>query len=332
MEKEFLLEAHRSVNSLLRKLALGMERKELNEKIVQLTEHLFGERMASILLLNTEKQTLHLEYAPNLPHFYNEKIEGVEIGEGIGSCGESAALKQAVIVSDINQHPNWAAFLPLTQQANLHACWSVPILSSNDHVLGTFAIYSQFPSKPHEFEVEILELLASLYSVALEKYELEDQLQYYATRDSLTRCLNRRALLCEAKKVLKKRCFGEKIMGCMFVDVDNFKSINDTYGHRFGDEILQRVAKVLDDATTACAKVGRYGGDEFVVFSCFNSEETFSSTYRVLNRTLQDALYIDGTQFSVSVGMAFEKNPNGLGGLIAEADKNMYQIKQSKVH
>ena len=332
MEKDFLLEAHRSVNSLLRRLALGLERKELNEKIIQLTEHLFGERMASILMLNPDTQTLHLEHAPNLPQFYNEKIEGVSIGEGIGSCGEAAALKKAVIVSDINQHPNWAAFLPLTQQANLHACWSVPILSSNDHVLGTFAIYSQCPSEPHEFEVEILELLASLYSVALEKYELEDQLQYYATRDSLTRCLNRRALLFEAQKVLEKRCFGEKIMGCMFVDVDKFKSINDTYGHRFGDEILERVAKVLDDATTACAKVGRYGGDEFVVFSCFNSEESFSQTYRVLNSTLQEALYIDGTQFSVSVGMAFEKNPNGLSGLIAQADKNMYQIKQSKVH
>ncbi|MEF1226763.1 sensor domain-containing diguanylate cyclase [Vibrio fortis] len=332
MEKDFLLEAHRSVNSLLRRLALGLDRKELNEKIIQLTEHLFGERMASILMLNPDTQTLHLEHAPNLPQFYNEKIEGVSIGEGIGSCGEAAALKKAVIVSDINQHSNWAAFLPLTQQANLHACWSVPILSSNDHVLGTFAIYSQCPSEPHEFEVEILELLASLYSVALEKYELEDQLQYHATRDSLTRCLNRRALLCEAQKVLEKRCFGEKIMGCMFVDVDKFKSINDTYGHRFGDEILERVAKVLDDATTACAKVGRYGGDEFVVFSCFNSEESFSQTYRVLNSTLQEALYIDGTQFSVSVGMAFEKNPNGLSGLIAQADKNMYQIKQSKVH
>ena len=186
MKQQFLLEGHRAVNSLLRKLALGMDRKDLNHKIIQLTEQLFGQRMASILLLNSESKTLHLEYAPNLPDFYNQQIEGVGIGAGIGSCGEAAALKKAVMISNINTHPNWAPFLALTNQANLHACWSVPIISSHGHVLGTFAIYSQYISEPHEFELEILELLASLYSVALEKYELENQLNFFANRDSLT--------------------------------------------------------------------------------------------------------------------------------------------------
>ncbi|MCZ8497834.1 hypothetical protein O9929_03495 [Vibrio lentus] len=57
MEQKFLLEGHRAVNSLLRKLALGMDRKDLNHKIIQLTEQLFGQRMASILLLNSESKT-----------------------------------------------------------------------------------------------------------------------------------------------------------------------------------------------------------------------------------------------------------------------------------
>jgi diguanylate cyclase (GGDEF)-like protein len=265
-----------------------------------------------------------------LPDFYNQQIEGVGIGVGIGSCGEAAALKKAVMVSDINTHPNWAPFLALTNQANLHACWSVPILSSNGHVLGTFAIYSQYVSEPHEFELEILELLASLYSVALEKYELENQLNFFANRDSLTHCLNRRALFNEAEKVLAKRCFAQKVMACLFVDVDKFKSINDTYGHSFGDDVLLAVARVLDDATTACAKIGRYGGDEFVVFSCFDDEDSVVSFYHRLEQTLKQALYINDVQFSVSVGLACEKDPQGLDQLIAQADKNMYQIKQAK--
>ncbi|EDK26995.1 GGDEF family protein [Vibrionales bacterium SWAT-3] len=330
MEQQFLLEGHRAVNRLLRKLALGMDRKDLNRKIIELTEQLFGQRMASILLLNAESQTLHLEYAPNLPDFYNQQIEGVGIGVGIGSCGEAAALKKAVMVSDINTHPNWALFLALTNQANLHACWSVPILSSNGNVLGTFAIYSQYVSEPHAFELEILELLASLYSVALEKYELENQLNFFANRDSLTHCLNRRALFNEAEKVLAKRCFAQKVMACLFVDVDKFKSINDTYGHSFGDDVLLAVARVLDDATTACAKIGRYGGDEFVVFSCFDDKDSVVSFYHGLEKTLQQALYINDVQFSVSVGLACEKDPQGLDQLIAQADKNMYQIKQAK--
>ncbi|WKY58594.1 sensor domain-containing diguanylate cyclase [Vibrio sp. SNU_ST1] len=330
MKQQFLLEGHRAVNSLLRRLALGLDRKELNRKIIQLTEQIFGQRMASILLLNPESNTLHLEYAPNLPDFYNQQIEGVGVGAGIGSCGEAAALKKAVMVSNINTHPNWTPFLALTNQANLHACWSVPIISSHGHVLGTFAIYSQYISEPHEFELEILELLASLYSVALEKYELENQLNFFANRDSLTHSLNRRALLREAEQVLTNHCFTEKVMACLFVDVDKFKSINDTFGHSFGDDVLLAVAKVLDEATTACAKIGRYGGDEFVVFSCFDDQESVVSFYHGLEKTLQQALYINDVQFSVSVGLSCEKDPQGLDQLIAQADKNMYQIKQAK--
>ncbi|WP_210449228.1 sensor domain-containing diguanylate cyclase [Vibrio crassostreae] len=330
MEQQFLLEGHRAVNSLLRKLALGMDRKDLNHKIIQLTEQLFGQRMASILLLNSESKTLHLECAPNLPDFYNQQIEGVSIGAGIGSCGEAAALKKAVMISNINTHPNWAPFLALTNRANLHACWSVPIISSHGHVLGTFAIYSQYVSEPHEFELEILELLASLYSVALEKYELENQLNFFANRDSLTHSLNRRALLREAEQVLTKRCFAPKVMACLFVDVDKFKAINDTYGHSFGDDVLLAVAKVLDEATKACAKIGRYGGDEFVVFSCFDAQESVLNFYRSLEINLEQALYINDTQFAVSVGLSYEKDPESLEALIAQADKNMYQIKQAK--
>lgn len=116
----------------------------------------------------------------------------------------------------------------------------------------------------------------------------------------------------------------------VFVDVDKFKSINDTYGHSFGDDVLLAVAEVLDEATTACAKIGRYGGDEFVVFSCFDDQESVVSFYHSLEKALQQALYINDVQFSVSVGLSCEKDPQGLDQLIAQADKNMYQIKQAK--
>lgn len=119
-------------------------------------------------------------------------------------------------------------------------------------------------------------------------------------------------------------------MACLFVDVDKFKSINDTYGHSFGDDVLLAVAKVLEEATTACAKIGRYGGDEFVVFSCFDDQESVLNFYRSLERTLEQALYINDTQFAVSVGLSYEKDPESLEALIAQADKNMYQIKQAK--
>ncbi|MEF1341782.1 diguanylate cyclase, partial [Vibrio rotiferianus] len=119
MDKDRLLDAHRAVNRLLGKLALGMERDSLNHEVIELSEHLFGKRQASILRLHPETNTLHLEFAPHLPDFYNQAIEGVPIGPEIGSCGAVAFLKQIVVVSDIDHHANWAPFLELTQQAQL---------------------------------------------------------------------------------------------------------------------------------------------------------------------------------------------------------------------
>ena len=65
MDKDRLLDAHRAVNRLLGKLALGMERDSLNREVIELSEHLFGKRQASILRLHPDTNTLHLEFAPH---------------------------------------------------------------------------------------------------------------------------------------------------------------------------------------------------------------------------------------------------------------------------
>ncbi len=333
MENKFLLDGHRSINVLLRKLALGMDRPTLNRKMVSLTERLFGERKASILLLNPQNQTLHLEFAPNLPEFYNQAIEGVGIGEHVGSCGAAAFLKKPVIVDDINNHPNWTPFLPLTQKANLRACWSVPIISSDEHVLGTFAIYSDKPSTPLPFELEIAGLLASLYSVALEKYEQEEQLKFHANRDSLTHCYNRRALLTKVSSLVNNAATSDNVLACFFIDVDKFKYINDTHGHQIGDDTLIKVANILRETMVGSAKIGRYGGDEFVAFCCFASKGQAEDFHFKLSHRLNEELNINGYIFSSSVGMGCcELSELGeFSDLIAYADKDMYRIKQSKI-
>ena len=80
-----------------------------------------------------------------------------------------AYKKERVIVEDINSHENWAPFLELTRKANLHACWSEPILSSNKEILGTFAIYNNTPKAPTSFELKLISSYANLASIAIEK-------------------------------------------------------------------------------------------------------------------------------------------------------------------
>lgn len=325
-----LLDAHRAVNRLLQQLALGMDKSRLNEAVIALSEQLFGRRLASIL--RHIDGHLYLEHAPHLPDFYNQAIEGVAIGPQIGSCGAAAATRKPVVVADINQHENWQPYTALTQQANLHACWSVPIIASDSSVLGTFAIYSEKPSSPTTEELEILEMVASLYAVALEKYQLEEQLHFHASRDPLTRCFNRRMLQLEVQNTLLNDENHNLLFACFFIDIDSFKYINDRFGHDIGDRVLIEVAEVLKQQFQFRSVLGRYGGDEFVGFCCFESMSDLEDFSGCLERAFNGMPLIDGYQVKVSVGYSYSHEPNSdsIEGMIRRADQSMYQVKHAK--
>lgn len=155
--------------SLLEYIAIKNNLSKILDKIVKLAENRNPNTKCSILILDKSKRHLIKGSAPSLPNFYNKAINGVKIGEKVGSCGSAAYKKQRVIVSDINSHENWQAYLELTNKANLHACWSEPIFSSNNEILGTFAIYNSSPKAPSDFELKLINSYAHLASVAIEK-------------------------------------------------------------------------------------------------------------------------------------------------------------------
>jgi len=154
---------------ILEYIAIHDDLKKILDKIVHLAEERNRSSLCSILLLDETKTHLLTGSAPSLPDFYNEAIHGVEIGEKVGSCGSAAFKKTKVIVEDIDTHENWQPYLSLTQKANLHSCWSHPIFSSKDEILGTFAIYHEKRKKPSDFDLKLINSYAHLASVAIEK-------------------------------------------------------------------------------------------------------------------------------------------------------------------
>jgi diguanylate cyclase (GGDEF)-like protein/PAS domain S-box-containing protein len=136
--------------------------------------------LCSILLLDAERQHLGLGAAPHLPAFYNAAIDGVQIGPQTGSCGTAAFTGQRVIVGDIATHPYWVDFKEIASRAGLAACWSEPIRSGSNQVLGTFAIYHRAPAMPQAYELELIEMAAHLTAIAIERKRAELQLQLVA--------------------------------------------------------------------------------------------------------------------------------------------------------
>ncbi len=130
----------------------------------------------SILLLDDEGKHLFQGAAPSLPPFYNEALEGIEIGVGVGSCGTAAFIGKRVIVEDLSTHEYWRPYLELAQQAGLGSCWSEPIVSSTGKVLGTFAIYHATPSHPTNDDIERISFAANLAVIAIENQQNREEL------------------------------------------------------------------------------------------------------------------------------------------------------------
>ncbi|HET9125305.1 MAG TPA: SpoIIE family protein phosphatase [Solirubrobacteraceae bacterium] len=140
------------------------------EEIVAAAERLSDSGgLVSILLVSSDGRHLNHGIAPSLPVAYNEAIDGIEIGEGVGSCGTAAARRESVVVSDIQTDPLWADFRELAREHGLAACWSTPILASDGRLIGTFAVYYPVASPPSRTDRRTVALLSQTAAVAIER-------------------------------------------------------------------------------------------------------------------------------------------------------------------
>lgn len=168
------LDKHR--NRVLEQLAHGAPLQKIFDDLVCFTEELYPGLLCSILLLDERDQSLRLGSAPSLPDFYNDAVDGLLIGEGVGSCGTAAFTGRPIIVGDIQCHPYWKRYTDLAAKAGLAACWSMPVKNRQGSVLGTFAIYYSEPSDPTPEQMELMMVNAHLAAIAIESAKMDEQL------------------------------------------------------------------------------------------------------------------------------------------------------------
>ncbi|MDA0586538.1 MAG: PAS domain S-box protein [Planctomycetota bacterium] len=162
---------------ILEQLAYGTSLETILTSIVLLIEDVFEETQASVLLLSEDGQRLLNGAAPSLPVAYNQAIDGLAIGEGVGSCGTAAFRQQRVIVKDIQADSLWEPYRELAAGFDLGACWSQPVFSSSGAVLGTFAMYYAEPNEPSTEELDLIDHAARLAGVAIERWRTETELR-----------------------------------------------------------------------------------------------------------------------------------------------------------
>ncbi|HEX6342228.1 GAF domain-containing SpoIIE family protein phosphatase [Umezawaea sp.] len=165
-----LIAEHRA---LLEQIARQAPLREVLDGMVRVIEHFTPGTLVSVLLADEDGKHLRHGAAPSLPDFYNDAIDGIATGEGIGSCGTAAHRRSPVVVSDIADDPFWADFGELAAAASLAACWSTPILARDGRLLGTFAMYHRSPRHPEETDLALARVFTDTAALAIERHHTE---------------------------------------------------------------------------------------------------------------------------------------------------------------
>ncbi|MFL5729853.1 MAG: PAS domain S-box protein [Cytophagaceae bacterium] len=129
--------------------------EEIIEFLLKGIQKIHPEMICSVLKIKGGK--MYTWSSPHLPASYNEKIDGLPVGIGTGSCGAAAYLREKVEVSDIATHPFWKEYKGIAALYELKTCWSYPIIDSGQNLLGTFGIYYKkihFLKKSEELTIE----------------------------------------------------------------------------------------------------------------------------------------------------------------------------------
>lgn len=166
-----------------------------------------------------------------------------------------------------------------------------------------------------------------------EQTERITHLEALATTDELTATFNRRGFEKELNRVLARADRSKEEGVLVYVDLDDFKPVNDTHGHAAGDEVLKQAARVLKDNVRDMDVVGRLGGDEFAVILVGSEREKGLERAEMLNDMLNDSwINWDGAIIPIraSFGMQSYQAGDQADQLISSADAAMYKIKQVK--
>ncbi|MBE0504464.1 MAG: sensor domain-containing diguanylate cyclase [Desulfuromonadales bacterium] len=284
----------------------------------------------SLLLLDERSQELIFEVVVSPAA---ERLKGKRLPAGQGIAGWVAAHGQPLLLPDVQQD---ARFNAEYDKDNLFVTRSIACvpLRSAEYIIGVIELINPFDEGFVDEDLLLLSTIADFAAIAIENARNYKRIQQLVITDDLTGLYNSRHMSKLIEIEVERACRYKKDLSLVFIDLDFFKTVNDTHGHLIGSLLLSELGDFLQKKIRKIDFAARYGGDEFVLVL----PETSKAGALILCNHILDCLRqhqflsdtgLPPTQVTASLGIAtFPEDAASKDELLSKADQAMYFVKE----
>lgn len=259
---------------------------------------------------------------------HSKNLAGNRLRLGEGTTGKVLKERTTVVNADpaldleLQNFDDWADFKTMA---------SLPLITENK-VIGAISLYSSSVDAYLDEHIRLVDTISRIAADAIEKALRHTEAQVYALTDPMTGLPNARSLFLEFEKEVTRASRNGNTFQLLVLDLDGFKSVNDNFGHKTGDDLLREVARLIRSQLREYDFLARYGGDEFVAIV----PETDMAFVEALRHRIEDTVssfrMVMGSgkyaRVGISIGSAsFPSHGEKFEELIVAADKAMYRNK-----
>jgi len=318
------------INELSREISARLEPEQVYNAIHRAASQLMPADVFVIAMLNEHDQKIDLVYISEL----GTRIPSVQIGITEGLSGYVISSGQALITGNFDQThtENVKSISVGDSDTETQSVLAVP-MKRGDKTIGMLSAQCFETNAFDEHDQQLLEMLTSHAQLALENANLFAEVQRLAITDGLTGLHNRFYFDQQLSLEFDRARRYERSLGMVLIDPDNFKQVNDQFGHPAGDVVLMMFAELIKNGARKSDIVARYGGDEFVILL---PETDLPGTISLAEK-IRDAVYTHtfrfqdhNIRFTTSIGVAATSGQDISDPdiLTKQADKALYQAKR----